>query len=335
MAFDDNLIIMAVAFMAALSVGGIAYVVIYPFLSGEAKANKRMARVAGGQQSRAHRAAAQMEAQGRDQRRKQMQKTLKDLEENHKKKKKRVTLSMSLAQAGLEISVKVFWGLSILCGVFSGFVVLLSGFDWKISLAAAFVAAIGIPRWVLKFLKKRRQTKFLNEFANAIDVIVRGIKAGLPVNDTLKVIAQESPDPVGPEFQEVIDGQKLGVPLDQGLERMYERMPLAEVNFMAIVVGIQQRTGGNLGEALGNLSKVLRDRKKMQSKIKSVSQEAKSSAAIIGALPPSIMILLYITSPDYISLLWTTNLGQMMLAGCVTWMAAGVFVMRQMINFDF
>ena len=187
----------------------------------------------------------------------------------------------------------------------------------------------------MNFLKKKRQKKFLDEFANAIDVIVRGIKAGLPVNDTLKVIAVESPDPVGPEFQAVIDGQKLGVPLDQGLERMYERIPLAEVNFMSIVVGIQQRTGGNLGEALSNLSKVLRDRKKMQGKIQSMSQEAKSSAAIIGALPPSIMILVFMTSPNYISLLWTTDLGQMMLAGSALWMFAGVMVMRKMINFDF
>ncbi len=333
--FGDTLIIIAVAFMAAISVGGIAYVLIYPLLSGEAQANKRMARVAGGQGGRAKRAAANLEAQGRDQRRKQMQKTLIEMEQNHKKKKKRVTLAMSLTQAGLDISVKVFWALSIVCGLFTGLLILITGFQWQIAAAAAFAACLGIPRWVLKFLKKRRQNKFLAEFANAIDVIVRGIKAGLPVNDTLKVIALESPDPVGPEFQAVIDGQKLGVPLDQGLERMFERMPLAEVNFMSIVVGIQQRTGGNLGEALGNLSKVLRDRKKMQGKIKSMSQEAKSSAAIIGALPPSIMILVFITSPNYISLLWTTEIGQMMLAGSAMWMFMGVMVMRKMINFDF
>jgi len=325
-----------VAFMAALSVGGIAYVLLYPLLSGEAKANKRMARVSGGQSGRAKRTAANLEQQGRDQRRKQMQKQLLELEENQKKKKKkRVTLAMSLTQAGLDISVRMFWVLSAACGMFCGLLILMTGFSWQVAAAASFATFLGVPRWVINFLRKRRQAKFLNEFANAIDVIVRGIKAGLPVNDTLKVIATESPDPVGPEFQAVIDGQKLGVPLDQGLERMYERMPLAEVNFMAIVVGIQQRTGGNLGEALANLSKVLRDRKKMQAKIRSMSQEAKSSAAIIGALPPSIMILVYITTPKYIALLWTTDVGQMMLAGCALWMFTGVMVMRKMINFDF
>ena len=321
--------------MAAISVGGVAYVLIYPLLSGEAKANKRMARVAGGQAGKAKRSAANLEQQGKDQRRKQMQKTLMEMEENQKKKKKRVPLSTQLTQAGVGISVTMFWVFSALCGTLVGGMILLTGFSWQIAGGAAFAASLGLPRWVIKILKKRRQAKFLDEFANAIDVIVRGIKAGLPVNDTLKVISQESPDPVGPEFQQVIDGQKMGVPLDQGLERMYERMPLAEVNFMAIVVAIQQRTGGNLGEALSNLSKVLRDRKKMQAKITAMSQEAKSSAAIIGALPPAIMILVFITSPNYISLLWTTDLGQMMLAGSACWMLTGVLVMRKMINFDF
>ncbi|MGI9419930.1 MAG: type II secretion system F family protein [Geminicoccaceae bacterium] len=321
--------------MAALSMGGIAYVILYPFMSGEAKANKRMAKVSTGAKGRDGRAAARLESEGKDQRRKQMQKTLKEMEENQKRKKKKVTLAMSLAHAGLQISVGMFWIMSVVCGMLVGFMVLLSGSSWQLSLGAAFAACLGLPRWILKHLKKRRIAKFLDEFANAIDVIVRGIKAGLPVNDTLKVISQESPDPVGPEFKEIVEGQKLGVPLDQGLERMYERMPLAEVNFLAIVVSIQSRTGGNLAEALGNLSKVLRERKKMQSKVRAVSQEAKSSAAIIGALPPSIMGLVYLVNPEYISLLWTTQAGQFMLLGSAIWMGMGVLVMRKMINFDF
>ncbi len=330
--FNDSLIMIAVVFMAALSIGGVGYVLVYPLLSGEAKANKRMQKLSSGKKGRS---AQALESDGKDQRRKQVQQTLKDLEEKQKKKKQRVTLRVAITQAGLGISVKMFWMCSVLCGFFAGFLVLLSGMSWQISAGAAFAATIGLPRWVLKFLRKRREAKFLDELANAIDVIVRGIKAGLPVNDTLRVIAQESPDPVGPEFREVVEGQKLGVPLDQGLERMFERVPLAEVNFLAIVVAIQQKTGGNLGEALSNLSKVLRDRKKMQGKIRAMSQEAKSSAAIIGALPPAIMILVYLSNPSYIELLWLTNLGQIMLAGSATWMLMGVLVMRKMINFDF
>jgi tight adherence protein B len=329
------LTLIAVAFMAALSIGGVGYVVLYPLLSGEARASKRMARVSAKAGSRRQAAVRSSEKDGKDQRRRQMQATLKELEQKHKKKKKRVTLKMAIAQAGLKLSIRMFWVLSLACGLVVAFVVLLFGMSPLIALLAAFAGALGLPRWMLKFLKKRRQKKFLDEFANAIDVIVRGIKAGLPVGDTLKVIAQESPDPVGPEFREIVEGQKLGVPLDQGLDRMFERMPLAEVNFLAIVVTIQLKTGGNLAEALSNLSKVLRDRKKMQAKIVSMSQEAKSSAAIIGSLPPAIMILVYLTNPGYIELLWTRDLGQIMLAGSAAWMLVGVLVMRKMINFDF
>jgi tight adherence protein B len=204
-----------------------------------------------------------------------------------------------------------------------------------VALGCAFVAAVGAPRWYLIFLSNRRQKKFLEEFANAIDVVVRGIKAGLPVNDCLKVIAKESPEPVGPEFAEIVEGQKIGITLAQGLERMYERIPLAEVNFLSIVISIQQQTGGNLAEALSNLSTVLRERKKMQGKIRAMSQEAKSSAAIIGALPILVMVLIYMTTPDYIALLWTERLGQIMLLCSAFWMTMGVLVMRKMINFDF
>ena len=333
--FGDNITVIAVAFMAALSIGGIAYVLLYPLLSGEAKANKRMARVSTGAKGRDTRTAARLESDGKDQRRKQMQKTLKEMEENQKRKKKRVSLAMQLAHAGLQMTPTAFWIASVATGVAVGLLVLVSGSSWQLSLGAAFVGVFGLPRWFIKRQKKRRIAKFLDEFANAIDVIIRGIKAGLPVNDTLKVISQESPDPVGPEFKEIVEGQKLGVPLDQGLERMFERMPLAEVNFLSIVVSIQQRSGGNLAEALTNLSKVLRDRKKMNAKVKAVSQEAKSSASIIGCLPPAIMGMVYLLNPEYISLLWTNTLGQFMLLGSIIWMGLGVLVMRKMINFDF
>jgi tight adherence protein B len=129
--------------------------------------------------------------------------------------------------------------------------------------------------------------------------------------------------------------QAIGMPLGEACAKLYERMPLAEANFFAIVIAIQQRAGGNLAEALGNLSKVLRDRKKMKAKIRAMSQEAKASAAIIGALPIAVMIMVYISSPNYISLLWTESVGRLMLAGSALWMLAGVLVMKKMINFDF
>jgi tight adherence protein B len=176
--------------------------------------------------------------------------------------------------------------------------------------------------------------RFLNDFADAIDVMVRGLKAGLPVSEAMKIIAAESGPPVGPEFIEVVDGQRIGIPIDQGIERMYDRMPLSEVNFLGIVMTIQSKTGGNLSEALSNLSRVLRERKKMKQKVRAISQEAKSSAAIIGSLPFFIMGALTFLNPEYLSPLFHTSFGNMLIIGSGIWMTIGCLIMRQMINFE-
>jgi len=204
-----------------------------------------------------------------------------------------------------------------------------------LAMPLAFAAGFGLPRWILSYLKKRRETRFLDRFPDAIDVIVRGIKSGLPLGDSLRVLAAEAPEPILTEFRHIIETQAVGVPLGDACGKLFERMPLPESNFFAIVIAIQQKSGGNLSEALGNLSKVLRDRKKMKGKIKAMSTEAKASAIIIGSLPIAVMSIVYITSPDYITLLWTERLGQMMLAGSAVWMTIGVLVMKKMINFDF
>ena len=143
------------------------------------------------------------------------------------------------------------------------------------------------------------------------------------------------PEPLKTEFLSIIETQAIGMPLGEACARLYERMPLPEANFFGIVIAIQQKSGGNLSEALGNLSKVLRDRKKMAEKIQAMSMEAKASAAIIGSLPPIVMILVFLTTPDYIALLWTNSMGQLMLVACAIWMSMGVLVMKKMINFDF
>ena len=224
--------------------------------------------------------------------------------------------------------------MSLLSGIGFVFVPMVLGAPWFVFLGTGFVGFLGLPRWFLGFLRKRRQNVFLNDFADAIDVMVRGLKAGLPVSEAMKIIASESGPPVGPEFMEVVEGQRVGISIDQGIERMVDRMPLSEVNFLAIVMTIQSKTGGNLSEALSNLSRVLRDRKKMKQKIRSVSQEAKSSAAIIGSLPFIIMGALTILNPNYLSPLFDTSMGNMLLVGSGTWMFMGVLVMRKMINFE-
>jgi tight adherence protein B len=164
-------------------------------------------------------------------------------------------------------------------------------------------------------------------------VIVRSVKSGLPTNEALKIVAREIPDPVGSEFNKLVEGLKVGVTMEQGLKKMFESMPTPEVSFFGIVMTIQQKSGGNLSEALNNLASVLRDRKRLQGKIKAMSSEAKASAAIIGSLPPGVMGIVYLTTPAYISLLFTERAGNLMLAGSALWMATGVFVMQKMINF--
>ena len=203
------------------------------------------------------------------------------------------------------------------------------------ALGLAFAAGFGLPRWTLGYLKKRREKAFLKALPDAVDVIVRGIKAGLPLFESIKVVAADAPEPLRGEFLAIIETQAIGMPLGDACVRLYERMPVPEANFFGIVIAIQQKSGGNLSEALGNLSKVLRDRKRMAEKIQAMSMEAKASAGIIGSLPPIVMLLVYLSTPDYISLLWTHPTGQLMLVGCVIWMSMGIFVMKRMINFDF
>jgi tight adherence protein B len=318
--------------LAALAAGGVAYVLVMPLMSGERKVSKRVANAAQGQ-ARA-RARSGLQSQPLQMRKKQVQDTIKEIEAREKQKRK-VTLRTKLLRAGLDITPRTYYLLSALAGLLGGFIVLITGSSLLVSLLVAFVCAIGVPRWLLARLIKKRQAKFLIEFANAIDIIVRGIKSGLPLPDCLQIIATESPEPVKGEFIDLVEQQKVGVPLTRAFERMYERMPLQEVNFFAIVVAIQSQTGGNLAEALANLAQVLRDRYRLQAKVRAFSAEAKASAMIIGSLPPCVMLIVYLSTPDYISLLFTEKFGNMLLMGSGIWMLIGIIVMRKMINFDY
>ncbi len=315
-------------FLVTVAIGGVAWVFVYPYLSGEKKAERRMASVA-----RAEPIARPTRAVGKS-RREQVEGTLKEIEQR-RKKAKRVPLSVRLTQAGLGWSQRRFIITAGAIGVtvFAVMIVVKSGL--LVALGFGFAAGGGLPFWTLGFLKKRRETKFLQTFPDAVDVIVRGIKAGLPLLDSIKMIAADATEPVRSEFRAVVETQTVGIPLGEACLKLYESIPVPEANFFGIVVSIQQRAGGNLSEALGNLSRVLRDRKKMKAKIQAMSMEAKSSAAIIGSLPPAVMGLVWMTSPSYIDLLWTDPFGRVMLACSGIWMLIGVLVMRKMINFDF
>ncbi|WFU40392.1 type II secretion system F family protein [Bradyrhizobium sp. CB82] len=321
--------VLALAFLATAAVGGVAWVFLYPVLSGERKAESRRASVA-----RAEPAATRQAEKNQRSRREQVESTLKDLEQRRLKEKS-VPLHMRLSQAGLDWTPQKFWIISAALGGTFFFLAMFAGGGLLGAAGLAFAGGFGLPRWMLSFLKKRRENKFLAALPDAVDVIVRGIKAGLPLFESIKVVAADSPEPLRSEFLAIIETQAIGMPLGEACSRLYERMPLPEANFFGIVVSIQQKSGGNLSEALGNLSKVLRDRKKMKEKIQAMSMEAKASAGIIGSLPPIVMFLVYLTTPQYISLLWTHPTGQLMLVGCVVWMSMGILVMKKMINFDF
>jgi tight adherence protein B len=309
-----------------LAAGGIAYAVVG---TGGERTQRRVAAVGKQQAVLTGRSAPD----ANQQRRKNVQALLKDLEKQQAEQKKKLTLRRRIEQAGLTIEPRTYWILSGIAGLGAVIACQLTGQKLLVDLMAGFGFGFGFPRWVLTFLKNRRQKKFTNYFAGAIDIIVRSVKSGLPTNEALKVVAKEVPNPVGSEFSTLVEGLKVGVSLEQGLKKMYENMPTAEANFFAIVMTIQQKSGGNLSEALGNLAAVLRDRKRLQGKIKAMSSEAKASAAIIGSLPPAVMALVWLSTPTYIETLFTTRAGNLMLAACGVWMAIGIFVMHKMISF--
>jgi tight adherence protein B len=319
---------LALAFLATAAVGGMAWVFVYPLLSGEKKAANRRASVA-----KPEPAARQADKNQRS-RREQVEGSLKDLDARRLKEKK-LPLSARLTQAGVAWTTRKFMVVSGVLGVVGFAMALMIGGGLLAAAGMAFAAGFGLPRWSLGFLKKRREKQFLKALPDAVDVIVRGIKAGLPLFESIKVVAADAPEPLKSEFMAIIETQAIGMPLGEACARLFDRMPVPEANFFGIVISIQQKSGGNLSEALGNLSKVLRDRKKMAEKIQAMSMEAKASAGIIGSLPPIVMLLVYLSTPDYISLLWTHPTGQLMLLGCAIWMSIGIFVMKKMINFDF
>jgi tight adherence protein B len=315
--------------LVTIAIGGVAWVFVYPILSGEREAERRKASVA-----RAEPVAARATRAVQRSRREQVEGTLKEMEDRQRKAK-RVPLTLRISQAGLSWSKRRFFVTAAALGVGAFVLALPTGAGLLPALAIGFAAGCGLPLWLLSFLKKRRENRFLEGFPDAVDVIVRGIRAGLPLLDNLKVVAADAGEPLRSEFRTIVETQAIGIPLGEACLKLRERMPVPEANFFGIVIFIQQRAGGNLSEALANLSRVLRDRKKMKAKIKAMSMEAKASATIIGSLPIAVMTLVYITSPNYIELLWTDPTGRVMLACCACWMLIGVMVMRKMINFDF
>jgi len=324
----------AVAILVMLSVGGVIFSLFQPKLSGSKRRDQRMNALSARPQSETQR----KQLRDNDRRKKSIQDQLKDFEERQKTKydkQKNITMKVKMEQAGLAWDMRHLVIFGVISGlVFAVITLILSG-NLLVVAAFAFVGGFGFPRWYIGNKRQRRFNAFLDELPNGVDIIVRGVKAGLPLADCVKVVARESREPVATEFRKVTETQVMGISLAEAIGKMPDRVPLPEANFLAIVVSIQSKAGGGLAEALGNLSKVLRERKSMKRKIKALSSEAKSSAGIIGSLPFVVGSILFLIAPDYMSLLFTETTGKIILGGCLFWMFCGIMVMRAMINFDF
>jgi len=329
---DVNVLMAVIGGVATVSMTALLYFAFAPVMQARARVRRRIDMI---QSKGAVHGVGVRTVADRSGRKRDIQSRLKQADDAKKKEKSRVVkYRRDLKQAGLTITLQQFF---IICGVVavaSAALYLAMGYPPIGALPVAISVGFGLPRFVVKWLGKRRVKKFTLLFANAVDVIVRGIRSGLPVGECLNIIARESPEPVAGVFRELVEAQRLGLNLEQSLARAEELMPTSEMKFFNIVLGIQQQTGGNLAETLSNLSSILRARKKMGDKVKALSSEARSSAMIIGSLPFLMTALLWLVSPEYIGLLFSDDTGKVMILAGLAWMSIGVFVMKQMVSFE-
>ena len=316
--------------LAMITVGAAGFALV-PSALGGGRAEKRRKALQG--DIRVNRLEASA-ARSRDDRRKSVQQALKS-QTDALNARKRLKLPQLLFQAGMTIKPAAFIRNSIIFGVVV--LVILVLVQVPIYLAPVFALAAGylLPRWWVGRKRKKYQDRFLDELPNAVEAIVRGVKTGLPLNDSIRVVAKDAKEPVKSEFGRVLDQQAFGQSMTEAVGILLDRVPLAEVNFFVVVITVQQQAGGNLSEALGNLAKVLRNRKKMKQKIKAMSSEAKASAGIIGSLPFVVGILVSVVSPAYLAPLFFTPLGHIWLGIGVFMLALGIFIMNRMIQFDY
>ncbi|MBZ9659854.1 type II secretion system F family protein [Mesorhizobium sp. ESP-6-4] len=335
--FGIDTTVLAFIVLAGFSAGAVAYAFLFTRIDNEKQAGKRLQTIKTAETDRSVVKATRDRAAEAVKRRKNVQDTLKQLDEKQKandRNVKKPPLKVQIRQAGMQVPIERFYIYSAVCGIILTAVLFFLGAPLWALPGALLVGGLGLPRWFVSFRRTRRTKAFLEEFPNALDIIVRAVKSGLPLNDAIRLIANESPEPVRSEFRRIVDSQQMGMSVPDAAMRMPETMPCSEAGFFGIVIQIQSQAGGNLSEALGNLSRVLRDRKKMKAKVQALSMEAKASAVIIGALPFVVAFLVYLSSPNYIMPLFTTNVGNLILGCSGVWMSIGILVMRKMMNFE-
>lgn len=310
-----------------LSLAGFGWWLVTLVNGPRAKLRRRVALVAGG-------GAAQDAAAARGPRASRRAIQARIDAESRRRRAWAWTLREQLRRAGLKIELRHYLAVN------AGLALLGALFAWvghlptvAMPLLAAIVG-LGLPKMAVTILANRRANRFTAQFAEALDVMVRGLRTGLPLGECIAAIGNDMPAPLGAEFRMITENQRLGLSPKEALERAVESMPTPEFKYFAIVLAIQQQTGGNLAETLAKLAEVLRARKRMRDKIKAFSAEAKASAFIIGSLPIVVAALMFLVGRDYVMLLFTTELGQLLVAIGAVMMTTGALVMRKMIDFD-
>jgi len=232
------------------------------------------------------------------------------------------------------------WPLSYFFYVIGGLFVVVSGAllikgaPLLLSLSVGLLVGAGLPHFVVGFLINKRVNKFTTSFPDAIELLVRGLRSGLPVTETIGIVATEIGGPVGEEFTKVVDRMKIGRTMEDALQESAKRLDTAEFKFFCITLAIQKETGGNLAETLANLAEVLRKRAQMKLKIKAMSSESKASAYIVGSLPFIVFALIYSVNPNYVAGFFIEE--RLIIAGLIgmVWMSIGVFIMAKMVSFE-
>lgn len=283
-------------------------------------------------------AQARVSEKGSDKRadlkQKNMQRDIaKRLDSVSEKKDEKVGLDDLIEQSGLSISVKGFWIGSVIFALLMTAIAYLLGVNIVLLILIASLSLFFLPKAFLKMKAKKRQKAFLDDFADALEAMVRLLKAGMPVSESIAMVSKEFGGPVGEEMSRIYEAQNIGVSLPEATQKAAQRMPLPEMYMLATGITIQQQTGSSLSEALQNLANLIRARYRLKRKVVALSSEATVSAGIIGALPIFVGTMLYFVNPEYTGLLFTHPVGKVLSIGAGVWMCIGVFIMRQMINF--
>ncbi|MAE50986.1 MAG: type II secretion protein F [Micavibrio sp.] len=322
------LVIAGIVFVAVVTVA-----MLIAMNREKAKTDKALSIVTGGKIQGDNRAS---DKDDQNKRREQIARKLKESRDEQQAegaKKKKRTIALMMEQAGLNGSAKKYWIMSVFSLVIFMILAKLMNVSPFIFVMMCVIGFFGIPRFVLRHLTLKRQKNFLEEFPDALEAMVRLLKAGMPVSEAISMIAKEFEGPVGEEMMRVYDKQKIGVPLYEAAQEATRRMPLTEMQMFATGLTIQAQTGSSLSEVLMNLSAVIRSRFRLKRKIKALSSEAIASASIIAALPCVVTLGLWFVNPEYIGILFTDSFGKILLTGAVIWMGLGVLVMKIMINF--